>query len=260
MTNSYKVIEKLLTFNQYSRPGKEVWIGENGEKHVVKQPIKGIVVHWVANRNSTALANRNFFENRKYGKTGYGSAHEIIGLDGNVIKCLPDDELSYNVGSPEPYTDDALKYLSDYPNDCTYGIECTHIGYDGEMTAETYNTLVERCFFLMKKFNLVGTPRPLWLHQEVVGWKDCHRWFIYNPEEWVKFKALVYGRCEILENLVLEHEWQWEMLEVAFADMKKEGVLKDDSWQKKAENKTLSSHELAWLNTIIMKRMIKKEF
>lgn len=253
MTSSYKVIENLLTFNQYSRPGKEVLIGN---KHVVKQPNKALVIHWVANRNSTALANRNFFENRKYGKTSYGSAHEIIDLDGNIIKCIPDDELAYHVGSPEPYTDDALKYLGDYPNDCTYGIECTHIDWYGRMAPETYDSLVQRCADLMKKFNLLKMERPLWLHQEVVGWKPCHKWFYENPEEWIKFKAKVYGRCKILENLVLEHEWQWDMLEVALTDLREKGILNDDSWEKKAESKTLSAHELAWLNTIIMNRTI----
>jgi hypothetical protein len=42
---------------------------------------------------------------------------------------------------------------------------------------------------LLKKFNL--TEKNLWTHKEVVGWKDCHKWFVDNPKEWEKFKALV---------------------------------------------------------------------
>jgi N-acetylmuramoyl-L-alanine amidase len=182
--SDYKVTEKLLTINQYSRPGTKV------------KKMKGIVIHWVANPGSTALANRNFFENRKNGNSGYGSAHEIIDLDGSVIVDIPADEISYNVGSTLPYTTDALKYLGEYPNDCTYGIECTHLDWTGLMTDATYNTLVDRVADLMIKFDLVDAEKPMWLHQEVVGWKDCHRWFVNNPDEWTSFKNKVLLKCE----------------------------------------------------------------
>lgn len=69
----YKIIEKLLTPNKYSRPQKKL-IG-----------VRGIVVHWVANPKISALANRNFFENRKFGKTNYGSAHYIIDLNASLV-------------------------------------------------------------------------------------------------------------------------------------------------------------------------------
>jgi N-acetylmuramoyl-L-alanine amidase len=191
MSKTYNLTEKLLTINNYSRPA------------IKMNKIKGIVIHWVANPNSTALANRNFFENRKNGNSGYGSAHEIIDLDGSVIVDIPSDEISYNAGSTLPYTTDALKYLSSYPNNCTYGIECTHIDWNGVMTDATYNTLVNRVADLMIEFDLVGAEKPLWLHQEVVGWKDCHRWFVNNPDEWINFKNKVNVRC--YEILISRH-------------------------------------------------------
>ncbi len=247
MRNEYKVTENLLTINKFSRPGTKI------------NPIKGIVIHWVANRNSTAIQNRNYFENRKYGKTRYGSAHEIIDLDGDIVKCISDDEVAYHVGSPEPYTEDALKYLSSYPNDCTYGIECTHVDWYGSMSPETYDSLVTRCAALMVKFNLTRSIKPLWLHQEVVGWKPCHKWFYENPEEWIKFKALVYRRCKILEGLQLEHEWQWKLLHQNLKALREEGVLNSKDWEEKALKKDISVHELTWLNTISLKRLMVKE-
>jgi N-acetylmuramoyl-L-alanine amidase CwlA len=137
------------------------------------------------------MANRNYFENRKEGQKGYGSAHEIIDLNGDVIRCIPPNEIAYGAGS-ESYTKRALHYLGKYPNSCTYHIECTHIDDKGTMTEATYNILVQRCADLCKDFKL--DPKPLgdlWLHQEVVGWKDCHRWFVQNPLKWHKFQEEV---------------------------------------------------------------------
>lgn len=180
----YQIIEKWLTPNKYSRPQKPL------------NKIKGIVIHWVANPMSKAISNRNYFESKKYGtpnpKTGkpdYCSAHEIIGLDGEIVKCVPYNEIVYAVGS-NTYTQKALQELSSYPNDCTYNIECCHIDWSGKMNDKTYNTLVERCVDLCKQFNL-NPYEDLWLHKEVVGWKDCHKWFVDNPDEWKLFKQKV---------------------------------------------------------------------
>lgn len=184
---SYKIYEQWLTPNKYSRPQTKV------------HSVKGIVIHWVANPNSTAKGNIAFFESRKNGGKGYGSAHEFIDLDGSVWKCIPEDEMAYHVGS-KTYTSQALSELSSYPNNCTYGIECTHVDWNGSMTDATYNTLVDRVADLCKTFNL-NPSQDLWLHREIVGWKDCHRWFVNNPTEWEKFKKLVSNKMANVSEL-----------------------------------------------------------
>lgn len=172
------VIKKFITPNKYSRPQKQI------------NRIKGLVIHWVANPNSSAMKNVLYFENRKYGKDDYGSAHEIIDLNGDIIVCIPENEISYNCGS-KSYTKESLSVLGSSPNYYTYSIECTHIDWDGKMTNETYKALIERCVFLCKKFNL-NPLTDIWLHKEVVGWKDCHKWFVNYPNEWKSFKMKVY--------------------------------------------------------------------
>ncbi|AYK08606.1 N-acetylmuramoyl-L-alanine amidase [Brevibacillus laterosporus] len=171
-----KIIEKLLTPNNYSRPRLKV------------KTIKGIVIHWVAAPMQKAINTWGFFENRKFGKTSSGSAHYIIDLNGDILRCIPENEMAYHVGSKK-YTDSALERLSTYPNNCTIGIECNHIDMSGKMTSETYQSLLEFCVQLLKRYNL--TENDLWLHKEVVGWKDCHRWFVNNPNEWALFKEKV---------------------------------------------------------------------
>jgi N-acetylmuramoyl-L-alanine amidase CwlA len=168
------IIQSLLTPNPYSRPQDKL------------KDVRGVVIHWVANSDSTAAGNRNFFENRKYGKTNYGSAHFIVDLDGKKVQCLPENEVGYHVGS-HVYTSHALNRLSSYPNNCTLGIECTHVDWNGKMTSATYESTLELAVYLLKKYEL--DENDLWLHKTVVGWKDCHRYFVNNNTEWVKFKT-----------------------------------------------------------------------
>lgn len=173
------LIQDLLTINEYSRPGTKL------------KGIKGIVVHWVANPNTSAKANRNFFENRKNGKSGYGSAHYIIDLNGSVLQCIPNSEVAYHVGA-KSYKKTAITALGTYPNSTTLGIECTHTDWNGKMTNETYDSLVELCKDLCMVYKL-DPMSDLYRHYDITG-KDCHKWFVNNPAEWKKFKKKVLSR------------------------------------------------------------------
>lgn len=190
----YKIIEQYLTPNKYSRPQMKL------------RCIKGIVIHWVANPMSSAKGNRDFFESRKAGTKGSGSAHEVIDLDGDVVLCIPKNEVAYQVGSSQPYkagskqiytplawdqlNTNLPRKVKPYPNNCCYGIEATHIDWNGKMTDATLNTLVERTADLCIEFKL-DPLHDVYTHQEIVGWKDCHRWFVNNPNEWQAFKLKV---------------------------------------------------------------------
>ena len=167
--------QDYITSNKYSRPGIRL------------KKIKGIVIHWTANPNTSAKANRDFFETRKLGKKGYGSAQYIIGLDGEIIHCIPDDEMAYHVGAKK-YKTKAKLELSTYPNNCTLGIECTIINKNGLMTTKTYNTLIELVCYLLIDLHL--NEDNLYLHYDITG-KKCHKWFVDKPEQWQKFKSQI---------------------------------------------------------------------
>ena len=115
-------LENILTVNPYSRPGRPLSGG-----------VKGIVLHWVANPKTTAIQNRNYFEGLKQQaniKNGrYAGAHFIIGLEGEVIRCVPENEMAYHVEANK-YTPRALRELSSNPNNCTIGIELCHINWE----------------------------------------------------------------------------------------------------------------------------------
>lgn len=74
---------QFLTINPYSRSGKSL------------HRVNGIVIHYTANPGSTAKNNRNYFENLRYTKTTSVSSHFIIGLDGEIIQCIPLNEIAY---------------------------------------------------------------------------------------------------------------------------------------------------------------------
>jgi N-acetylmuramoyl-L-alanine amidase len=120
---------EFLTVNPFSRPGQKL------------SGVKALVIHWVANAGSTARANRNYFESlrsQSLNNAGaiYASAHFIVGLEGEVIQCIPGEEMAYHVGA-KTYTPEALGRLGHDPNDCTVGIELCHPKADGAFTPET---------------------------------------------------------------------------------------------------------------------------
>ena len=74
---------ELLDVNEYSRPGT-----------TLKQ-VNGIVIHYTANPGSSAMANRDYFEGLKDAHTTKASSHFIVGLEGEVVQCIPTTEIAY---------------------------------------------------------------------------------------------------------------------------------------------------------------------
>jgi N-acetylmuramoyl-L-alanine amidase len=177
-----EIQEQLLTPNEYSRPQRSL------------HQIRAVVMHWVANPMTTPKQNRDFFEQRKHGQNGYGSAHFIIGVDGQIIQVIPTDEMAYHVGSKE-YTDYALEKFGDYPNNCTLGIELCHPDWSGQFTRDTFTSAARLAARLCREHDL-DPAEDVTTHHRIVGWKDCPRWFVQNPEKFCAFKIMVHDRME----------------------------------------------------------------
>lgn len=82
-------IKQMLT-NKTNRP----FLRDQNECAI--RQLKGIVAHWTANtkKGADARANRNYFN----GSAMYASAHYIVD-DGEIIQCIPDNEVGYHVGA-----------------------------------------------------------------------------------------------------------------------------------------------------------------
>jgi len=193
-----KIIEKLLTINPFSRPGRLLAV------------CRGIVFHYVGVPNQRAINTWGFFEKTCPADKHYSSAHYIIDLNGDIYHAVPDNEVAYHCGSSikDPksgriYTDWARKkfgfYASDpvstSPNFCTIGIELC-IDSQGNFTPETLQAAVELATKLVEKNRLsiddIGT------HNLVVGWKDCPLPWVKNPALFDDFKERVKEKLGVL--------------------------------------------------------------
>jgi N-acetylmuramoyl-L-alanine amidase len=186
--------EKLLSVNYFSRPGKKL-IAQPG----YPSPVRGIVLHWVANPGTSAIANRNYFENLKKQKipvteqekkeVRMASAHYIIGLEGEVIQCLPLDEAAYHVGAYS-YPPHVKKRFGEEPNYSTIGIELCHPDWSGKFTYETWTSAVAVVSGLARIF-VLDPLEDICTHYEITG-KICPKYFVDHPEEFDNFKREVY--------------------------------------------------------------------
>lgn len=186
------VTKRFLTPNEWSRPQKPI------------HSIKDIVIHWTANPNANAMQNWHYFEAKKTGMGSYGSAHYIIGQDGETIQCIPENEVAWHCGSSQKdpasgkiYTDYARKKYGHYavhwqttsPNYCTIGIELCPTDWNGNFTEKTIEAAVELCADLCKRHKL--TADDITTHHNIVGWKDCPRLWTNKPELLDAFRASV---------------------------------------------------------------------
>lgn len=159
---------ELLTVNSYSRPEIEL------------KKVNGIVVHYTANPGSTARQNRDYFEGLKDTHTTKASAHFVIGLDGEIVQCIPTSEMAY---------------ASNNRNSDTIAIECCHPDADGKFTQETYDSLVELTAWLCQKFGLDADD--VIRHYDVTG-KLCPLYFVDHEDAWKQFKKDVDAAIQAL--------------------------------------------------------------
>lgn len=148
---------QLLTVNPYSRPGTKTG------------KINGIVIHYTANPGSTARQNRDYFEGLKDSHETKASSHFVVGLDGEIVQCIPTWEVAY---------------ASNDRNSDTVSIETCHPKKDGKYTKETYRSMVKLTAWLCKKFDL--NENDVIRHYDVTG-KICPKYFVENEEAWKKF-------------------------------------------------------------------------
>ena len=167
---------ELLDINEYSRPG------------IPLEEINGIVIHYTANPGSTAQNNRDYFEGLKDSHETKVSSHFVVGIEGEIIQCIPSSEIAY---------------ASNSRNSDTLSIECCHTDETGKFTEATYTSLVRLTGWLCYRFNL--TSQDVIRHYDVTG-KICPKYFVDHPAAWEQFKADVGEQIKVVEQEVLAEE------------------------------------------------------
>lgn len=149
----------LLDINEYSRPGTAL------------EKVNGIVVHYTANPGTTAEQNRSYFQGLAQSGETYASSHFVIGLSGEIVQCIPCNEIAY---------------ASNERNADTVSIECCIPDETGRFNEETYRSLVNLVAWLMGRYEL--TAEDVIRHYDVTG-KACPKYYVENQWAWEQFKA-----------------------------------------------------------------------
>jgi len=150
--------QQFLTINEYSRPGTAL------------EEINGIVIHYTANPGTTAQQNRSYFEGLAESKETKASSHFIVGLSGEIIMCVPLEEIAY---------------ASNERNADTIAIECCIDNDAGKFSEKTYNALVKLTAWLVGKYDL--TMDDVIRHYDITG-KNCPKYFVEHESAWDDFK------------------------------------------------------------------------
>ena len=149
--------------------------------------VKGIVIHGTACPRATAKNVRDYFDRLADEKKRYASSQYVVGIEGEIIECMPANEVAYHCGS-KTYTPLKKQYLGrGNPNYCTTGIELCHEKHDGLFTEATLESAAELVKYLRILFNMGTRGKKIWQHQQVVGWKNCPLSMVNNPDIWNDF-------------------------------------------------------------------------
>ena len=171
------VQEELIPVNEWSRPALPL------------KQINGVVIHYVGNPGTTAQANRNYFASLANGEEKtYASSHFVVGLEGEVVQCIPLTEIAYATGPR---------------NQDTIAIEVCHPDSGGEFSEVTYDRMVELTAFLCRTFDLDPGTEVI-RHYDVTE-KICPKYYVEHPEAWEALRADV---CAALETMKKEERNQ----------------------------------------------------
>ena len=154
------VTQALLPENPFSRPETPL------------ETVNGIAIHYVGNPGTTAQQNRDYFAGlaqQREEPYAYASSHFLIGMDGEILQCVPLDEIAY---------------CTSQRNEDTISIECCHPDEEGEFTPETYAALLRLTRWLMDEYHL-DTSQVI-RHYDATG-KECPRYYVRHPEAWEQF-------------------------------------------------------------------------
>ena len=97
------------------------------------------------------------------------SSHFIIGLDGEIVQCIPTAEISY---------------ASNERNADTISIECCHPDETGAFNEATYDSLVSLTAYLIGKFDL--STEDVIRHYDITQ-KMCPRYYVEHEDAWEEF-------------------------------------------------------------------------
>ena len=128
--------------------------------------VKNIVIHYVGNPNTTAQNNRDYFDK----DSTEVSSHFVVGLEGEIIQCVPLWEKSA---------------ASNWRNNDTISIEVCHPDDTGKFNDDTYNSVIKLTAWLLNELGL--DESAVIRHYDITG-KLCPLYYVENEDAWNQMK------------------------------------------------------------------------
>ena len=141
-------------------------IDGDSRRGVYLEGVQNIVIHYVGNPGTTAQQNRDYFSS----SISDVSSHFVIGLDGEIIQCIPLYEKSS---------------ASTHRNRDTISIEVCHPDESGKFTDASYQSLVKLTAWLCDICDLDSSD--IIRHYDITG-KQCPLYFVTHEDEWEQFR------------------------------------------------------------------------
>lgn len=145
--------QEILDENCNSRNGKKL------------ETVRNVVVHYVGNPGTSAINNRDYFAK----DDTVVNSHFVVGLEGEVIQCLPLYEQSVS---------------SNWRNPDIISIEVCHPDETGEFNEATMESLIKLTAWLCNEFEL--DEDDVIRHYDVTG-KLCPLYYVEHEDAWEEF-------------------------------------------------------------------------
>lgn len=159
-----------LTVNEYSRPGEQT------------DAVEYIVIHYLGNPKTSAQENRDYFESLKDSGDVSMSANFVVGIDGEIIECVPPGEIAY---------------ASNEMNSKSISIENCHLDDTGRFTEDTYKACVELAAWLAEEYDI--DREHIIRHYDVTG-KACPLYYVEHEDKWEKLRDDIMEYRETCRN------------------------------------------------------------
>jgi N-acetylmuramoyl-L-alanine amidase CwlA len=172
--NGLSIKADYLTPNEYSRPQTRL------------KKVNAIVIHYTANPGTSAKNNRSYFDGLARSHATKASSHFIIGLKGEILQCIPLNEISY---------------ASNNRNSDTISIECCHPDESGKFNDKTYASLIALAARLCAEYDL--TEKDIIRHYDVTG-KECPLYYVKHEDAWEQMKTDIMAEADKLKGELAE--------------------------------------------------------
>lgn len=157
---------QIIHLHNTARTGKEL------------DGVKNIVIHYVGNPGTSAQNNRDYFDKA----STEVSSHFLVGLDGEIIQCVPLWEKSA---------------ASNWRNNDTISIEVCHPDDTGKFNDETYNSVVRLTAWLLNELGL--DESAVIRHYDITG-KLCPLYYVEHEDAWNQMKKDIGTKLDEYSN------------------------------------------------------------